>query len=151
MKKNTKWYWDDVLQQLFEQSRAFIAEQIQEGITRYDTTKWTAVMTDWSRQGLGFVMCQKYCSCPAITPLCCKNGWKVCMVGSSFLSPAEQNYSPIEGEGLAVVNALQKTRHYTQGCDKLIICTDHKPLVPVLSTKTLENIDNPQFMRSLPR
>ena len=147
MKKNTKWYWDDVLQQLFEQSRTFIADRIQEGIIRYDTTKWTAVMTDWSRQGIGFVMCQKYCSCPTITPLCCKGGWKVCMVGSSFLSPAEQNYSPIEGEGLAVVNALHKTRHYTQGCDKLLVCTDHKPLVPVMSTKTLENIENPRLMR----
>ena len=69
------------------------------------------------------------------------------MVGSSFLSPTEQNYSPIEGEGLAVVNALHKTRHYTQGCDKLIVCTDHKPLVPVMSTKALENIDNPRLMR----
>ena len=104
-------------------------------------------MTDWSRQGIGFVMCQKYCSCPTTTPLCCKTGWKVCMVGSSFLSPAEQNYSPIEGEGLAVVNALHKTRHYTQGCDKLLVCTDHKPLVPVMSTKTLENIENPRLMR----
>ena len=113
MKKNTKWYWDDVLQQLFDQSRAFIAKEIQEGITRYNITKWRAVMTDWSRQGLGFVMCQKYCSCSAIMPLCCKTGWKVCMVGSSFLSPAEQNYSPIEGEGLAVANALHKTWQYT--------------------------------------
>ena len=147
MKKNMKWYWDDVLQQLFEQSRIYISKKIQEGITRYDITKWTAVMTDWSRQGLGFVMCQKYCICPAITPLCCKIGWKVCMVGSSFLSPAEQNYSPAEGEGLAVANALQKTRHYTQGCDRLVVCTDHKPLVPVLSTKALENIDNPRLMR----
>ena len=69
------------------------------------------------------------------------------MVGSSFLSPAEQNYSPTEGEALAVVNALHKTRHYTQGCDRLVVCTDHKPLVPVLSTKALENIDNPRLMR----
>merc|ERR1711895_7687 len=57
------------------------------------------------------------------------------------------NYSPIEGEGLAVVNALHKTRHYTQGCDKLLVCTDHKPLVPVMSTKTLENIENPRLIR----
>ena len=69
------------------------------------------------------------------------------MVGSSFLSPAEQNYSPIEGESLAVVNALQKTKHYTQGCDRLVVCTNHVPLVPVLSTKALENIDNPRLMR----
>ena len=44
-------------------------------------------------------------------------------------------------------NALHKTRHNTQGCDKLIVCTDHNPLVPVMSTKALENIDNPRLMR----
>ena len=64
MKKNTKWYWDDVLQQLFDQSRAYIAKEIQEGITRYDITKWTAVMTDWSRQCLGFVMCKNTAGVP---------------------------------------------------------------------------------------
>ena len=46
-----------------------------------------------------------------------------------------------------MVNALHNTRHYTQGCDKLIVCTDHKPLVPEMSTKALENIDNPRLMR----
>ena len=104
-------------------------------------------MTDWSRQGLGYVMCQKYCKCTDITPICCPDGWMVCMVGSFFLSPAEENYAPIEGECLAVVNALHKTRYFTQGCDKLLICTDHKPLIPVITTKHLEDIDNPRLMR----
>ena len=67
------------------------------------------------------------------------------MVGSTFLSPVEKNYAPIEGECLAVVIAIHKTRYYTQGCDKLLICTDHKPLIPLITTKLLENIDNPGF------
>ena len=46
------------------------------------------------------------------------------MVGSSFNSPAEANYAPIEGECLGVASALHKTRYYTQGCDKLLVCTD---------------------------
>ena len=69
------------------------------------------------------------------------------MVGSSFLSPAEQNYAAIEEECLAVVNALYKTRYYTLGCDKLLVCTDHKLLLPVISTSPLENIDNPRLMQ----
>ena len=104
-------------------------------------------MTDWSRQGLGYVMCQKYCKCTDITPICCPDGWMVCMVGSFFLLPAEENYAPIEAECLAVVNALHKTRYFTQGCNKLLICTDHKPLIPVITTKHLEDIDNPRLMR----
>ena len=69
------------------------------------------------------------------------------MVGSSFTSPAESNYAPIEGECLGVASALKKTRYYTQGCEKLIIGVDHKPLLGVLNDKSLESIDNPRLMR----
>ena len=69
------------------------------------------------------------------------------MVGSSFNSPAESNYAPIEGECLGVVNALHKTKYYTQGCDKLIVGTDHKPLLGVLNNRSLESIDNPRLVR----
>ena len=69
------------------------------------------------------------------------------MVGSSFTSPAESNYAPIEGECLGVANALKKTRYYTQGCEKLIIGVDHKPLLGVLNNKSLESIDNPRLMK----
>ena len=42
---------------------------------------------------------------------------------------------------------MYKTRHYTQECDKLLVCTEYKPLVPVLNTKRLEEIENPRLMR----
>ena len=67
------------------------------------------------------------------------------MLGSSFNSPAESNYAPIESECLSVVNALNKTRYYTQGCDKLIVGTDHKPLLVVLNERSLESIANPRL------
>ena len=35
LKKNVKWYWDDVLQDIFEESRAVIAEEIIKGITNH--------------------------------------------------------------------------------------------------------------------
>ena len=54
------------------------------------------------------------------------------MVGSSFYSPAESRYATIEGELAAIKWALQKTRIFTLGAKKLIICTDHKPLVSIL-------------------
>ena len=69
------------------------------------------------------------------------------MVGFSFTSPAESNYAPIEGEFQGVANALKKTRYYTQGCEKLIVCVDHKPLLGVLNDKSLESIDNPRLMK----
>ena len=73
------------------------------------------------------------------------------MVGSSFTSPAESNYAPIEGECLGVANALKKTRYYTQGCEKLLIGVDHKPLLGVLIDKSLESIDNPRLNFHVPR
>ena len=147
MKKNSLWYWDGPLQRLFEETKVVIAQEVTNGITRYDIDRWTSLLTDWSKTGVGFTMSQKYCDCPEINPICCSSGWKTCMVGSNFLSPAEAKYAPIEGECLGVVNALYKTRYYTQGCDKLVIGTDHKPLVPVLESKNLEDISNPRLLR----
>ena len=69
------------------------------------------------------------------------------MMGSSFLAPAESRYGAIEGECLGVVNALHKSRYYTLGCDKLIVGTDHKPLVLVLATKDMDDVANPRLMR----
>ena len=61
----------------------------------------------------------------------------MCLVGSSFTSPAESNHASIEGECLGVVNALKMTSFYRQGCEKLIVGVDHKPLLGVLNDKAL--------------
>ena len=46
-----------------------------------------------------------------------------------------------------MASAFHKTRYYTQGCDKLLVCTDHKPLLGVLNDRSLESIDNPRLLR----
>ena len=56
-------------------------------------------------------------------------GWWITLAGSRFLSPAEQRYAAIDGEAQAVVWGLEQTRYFTQGCDSLIVITDHKLLV----------------------
>ena len=115
LKMKTPWYWDGLLQRLFEESREHITKEVLKGIELFDKTNWTAVCTDWSKMGVGYFMSQKYCSCLEITPTCCVTGWRVCMVGSSFKSPAESNYAPIEGECLGVASALHKTRSTPRG------------------------------------
>ena len=69
------------------------------------------------------------------------------MIGSRFNNRAETNYSPVEGEALAVTNGLKKTRYYTLGCEKLTIGVDHKPLLGILNDTCLEDIDNPRLRR----
>jgi hypothetical protein len=48
-------------------------------------------------------------------------------------------YAPIEGEALAVADALDKARFFVQGCNVLTIAVDHKPLP---KDRSLEDIPN---------
>ena len=73
------------------------------------------------------------------------NHWKLILAGSRFTKPAEANYSPIEGEALAMVHALESTRMYTLGNSDLTVGTDHKPIVPIMNLKNLEDIKNPRI------
>ena len=40
-------------------------------------------------------------------------------------NPAESRYSPIDGECLAIVDALHKAKYYVLGCKDLLLATDH--------------------------
>ena len=52
---------------------------------------------------------------------------------------------PIEGEALAVADALDNARYILYcllGCSQLLIAVDRKPLLKVLGDRSLENISN---------
>ena len=66
-------------------------------------------------------------------------------MGSRFTHGAESRYAPIEGEALAVVDALDKARHFTLGCSDLLVAVDHKPLLKVLGDRALDDIANPRL------
>ena len=88
----------------------------------------------------------KYCGCISLSPTCCSTGWQLCLVGSRFTTPAESRYAPIEGEALAVAYALHQTRYYILGCRKLIVATDHKPLLQILNDRSLTEITNRRLL-----
>jgi hypothetical protein len=75
------------------------------------------------------------------------NGWRIALAGSRFLSPAEKNYAPIEGEAPGAAWSLEQTRFFTMGCDNLLVVVDHKPLVKLLGDRRLDEIDNPRLFR----
>ena len=89
---------------------------------------------------------QKWCECTKLHPKCCAEGWKLVLAGGRFTKPAESRYSPVEGELLAVVEGLNKSKHFILGCDKLLVAVDHKPLVGLLNDKSLAEIDNPRLL-----
>ena len=65
LKPATPFHWDDNLDQVFEESKTVIATEIANGVKIFDKTKPTCLATDWSRDGIGFWLFQKHCSCPS--------------------------------------------------------------------------------------
>ena len=63
--------------------------------------------------------------------------WRTVACKSRFLKLAEKNYWPIELEMLAVTWGCEVMNMYLHGLPKFIICTDHKPLIPILNSKML--------------
>ena len=147
LKPGNKFEWTPELDRIFQESKHIIINEIHRGVEIFDKTKPTTLATDWSKEGIGFWLLQKHCSCINTSPFCCKTGWKVALVGSRFTSSAESRYAPIEGEALAVVDALQKARHFVLGCSDLTVAVDHKPLLKVFGDRSLEDIDNPRLLR----
>ena len=140
-----KFTWTPELESAFQTSKRAIIDAIHKGVEIFDLQKRTCLRPDWSRQGIGYFLLQQHCSCQSGTPGCCTDGWRI--AGSRFLSPAEQRYAAIEGEALAVAWGLEQTRYFTQGCDNLVVITDHKPLVKIFGDRTLDEIPNPRLFR----
>ncbi|MPC62649.1 Polyprotein P3 [Portunus trituberculatus] len=71
-------YWDLQLQRKFELAKDTICRLVGDGLVYYDYSRPTAIVTDWSKEGLGFIILQQYCSCmSANTPFCCRGGWRL--------------------------------------------------------------------------
>ncbi len=104
----------------------------------FDPDLPTAIQTDASRlKGLGFVLMQKH-----------DDGWKLVQCGSRFISDTESRYAMCELELLAVYWAVaKKCRNYLLGLPGFKVVTDHKPLVPILNSYTLDMIENPRLQR----
>ena len=150
LKKPTgkKVYWDELLKQKLEQAKDVICRLAKDGLAYYDRSRPTAVITDWSKEGLGFIILQQHCRCSSVdAPFCCKGGWRLALCGSRHLTSAEAGYAPVEGEALAVAWCLRKARLFLLGCPNLILVTDHRPLVKLLGDRALNEVANPRLFR----
>ena len=70
--------------------------------------------------------------------------YKLVEAESRWLSQAEQNYGMTSLELAGVYWALQKCKLYLLGLPSFEIITDHQPLVSILNSKTLDEIENPR-------
>ena len=111
--KDAEWIWSH------EQEDAF--ERIKEAVIKAPVLKYfsendpTEGQGDASQDGLGFVLMQY--------------GQPVTFA-SRALTPAERRYSQIEKEILAHVFGMEHNHNYVYG-RKVILWTDHKPLVSI--------------------
>ena len=138
--------WSEDLDQRFEKSKLEIITAIEEGVQIFDPNRATVLMADWSKKGIGYFLFQKHCTCLSKTTGCCEQGWKITLAGSRFLQPAESNYWPVEGEALAVKWGLEDTRFFTYGCNKLVVQTDHKPLLKIFGPGKMAEIPNQRVL-----
>ena len=148
-----KFLWNSNLQRIFDESKLLLVKSVVDGIKMFDPNRYTCLQCDYSKQGIGFLLLQKYCDCsepssiePTMTT-CCNEGWKIVYAGSRFTNPAESRYAPTEGEALAVAWALTNSRLFTLGCPKLVVVTDHRPLLGILNKRDLGSIKNPRLRR----
>lgn len=90
------------------------------------------------KQGIGFTLVQKDCTCPTVNQLCGDGHWKTVFAGSRFTTPAESRYAPIKGEALALLYALNSCRMFIMGCPDLLVAVDHKPLIRIFNNHNIE-------------
>lgn len=147
IKPQSKFYWDQNLEQIFKNSKDHLINLVKQGIQTFDTSLRTCLQTDWSKNGMGFLLLQKHCDCiPHDNPQCCRDGWKLTYAGSRFTKEVETRYSPTEGEATAVAWSLNKAKMFTLGCNNLTVATDHQPLLGLFN-KELNDITNPRLLR----
>ena len=67
--------------------------------------------------------------------------------GSRFLSDTESRYAIIELECLAVAWAIKKCHLFLAGLNHFTVVTDHNPLILILNSHRLDEIENPRLQR----
>jgi len=102
----------------------------------FDPKAPTRLECDASRtKGLGFGLWQLQ-----------DNNWRLIQCGSRFVTDTESRYAMIELEMLGVAWSIRKCHTYLAGLPFQLI-VDHQPLVPILNTYTLNQVENPRLQR----
>ncbi|XP_064486178.1 uncharacterized protein K02A2.6-like [Ornithodoros turicata] len=121
------WIWGP------QQQRAF--DSLKDQLTRtpvltyYDPGRPHTLSVDASSYGLGAVLLQEDLD----------GQRRPVAYASRALTSTEERYAQVEKEALAITWACEKFRMYVLGL-RFHVETDHKPLVPIFSTKRLDDL-----------
>ena len=132
LSKKNSWCWTASQEEAFNATKQELLKPTILALYNLDAS--TKVSADASSFGLGAVLLQKS-----------SNDWKPVAFASRSLSEVECRYAQIKKEALASTWACEKFADYILGT-KFTIETDHKPLVPLLSTTHLHSLP-PRVLR----
>ena len=118
--KKVPFVWDMTAKEAMDKLKVALARDVILAFS--DVNKLYKVYADASAIAMGFVLVQK--------------GRPVCF-GSKVFNSAQRNYSAGDQEILVVVTVLEKFWMYLKG-QRVIVWTDHKPLVNYLSQNGCE-------------
>ena len=91
IKRDSHFVWDRGLEAAFRHSKQVIVDQVRNGIATFEKNRITCLAPDWSKEGMGFLLLQKHCSCVTNrAPVCCPDGWHLIFAGSRFCIDAER-------------------------------------------------------------
>lgn len=114
LKKETQWHWGEEQEQSFNESKRWLhSERV---LAHYDPQKDLVLCCDASHYGLGAVLCHRLE----------QDTDKPIGYASRTLTSAEQNYSQLEKEALAVIFGVKHFHQYLYGRSFTIV-TDHQP------------------------
>lgn len=127
LKSDRQWSWDSPQQEAFNETKQLIAST--PVLSYYDVNRPIVVSADASSYGLGGVLLQPHDEIFKPVAFC-----------SRTLTDSEKRYAQIEKECLASVWACEKFHRYICGHSQVTLITDHKPLVPLINSKDLDEV-----------
>ncbi|KAL0190869.1 hypothetical protein M9458_013567 [Cirrhinus mrigala] len=133
LREKNEWVWGEPQQTAFKKLKSGLSSP--KALAQYSNTAETKVAADASPYGIGAILTQKQAD----------NSWQPVTYISRGLTDTEKRYAQIEKEALAVTWACERLTSYLQGLH-FTLQTDHKPLVPLLSTRGLDDLP-PRVLR----
>ncbi|UYV83042.1 K02A2.6-like [Cordylochernes scorpioides] len=132
-KKDVSFIWGSPQKKAFEKVKDVLASD--RVLASFDISKKSMVSADASSYGLGAVLKQEHEA----------NEWRPVAFASRTMTKTEQGYAQIEKEALAITWACERFKDFVVG-KTFLIETDHKPLVPIFTTKDLNDL-TPRLQR----
>ena len=118
-KLTASWEWGQEQEKAFKRLKTSLSDQAV--LSYYEVGLPCRLTVDAGPKGIGLILSQKK-----------KKGWQAVACHSRSLTDAEQRYSQLEREALAIRWGCERCYQYLIG-SQFTVVTDHKPLLPMIN------------------